>query len=118
MKSLKDPRHLKRRQIVKDLFAYSFNPQKVSPETHQVLEHLIEIDKKIEESAPLWPVDKLNKTDLAILRLGVYEMLFEKTPSKVIIDEAVELAKEFGTETAPSFVNGVLGNLLTNDQKS
>ena len=74
-----------------------------------------ELDSKIEASAPAWPVDKLNKVDLAILRLAVYELLYESTiPQKVVIDEAVELAKEFGSENSYGFVNGVLGDILEN----
>ena len=71
----------------------------------------MEIDNKIKSSATAWPIDKLNKIDLAILRLAIYEIDQENTPPKVIIDEAVELAKEFGSENSPSFVNGVLGTI-------
>ena len=71
-----------------------------------------EIDVKIADSAPQWPIDKLNKIDLAILRLAVHELQSSDTPPKVVIDEAVELAKEYGGENSPSFVNGVLGNIL------
>ena len=70
------------------------------------------LDDKIKKAAPAWPVDKLNRIDLAILRLAVYELTQSKTPPKVIIDEAVELAKEFGAESSPSFVNGVLGTIF------
>ena len=59
----------------------------------------------------MWPVDKLNKIDLAILRLAIYELENLEVPPKVVIDEAVELAKEFGSENSPSFVNGVLGTI-------
>ena len=69
------------------------------------------IDQKITESAPTWPIDKLNKIDLSILRLSVYELENTQTPPKVIIDEAVELAKELGAEASPSFINGVLGTI-------
>lgn len=70
------------------------------------------IDPIIIKTAPEWPLEKLNKTDLAILRLAVFEMTIEKKqPVKVIIDEAVELAKEIGSENSPSFVNGVLGTI-------
>ena len=55
-------------------------------------------------------MEKINKTDLAILRLAIYEIHYDKdVPAKVAIDEAVELAKEFGAEKSPGFVNGVLG---------
>lgn len=112
MKTSKDPRHIKRRKVVKILFAQIFTNQSKLPElAKKVLENKKEIDKIIKTSAPAWPVDNLNKVDLAILRLSVYELMNTNTPPKVIIDEAVELAKEFGSESSPSFVNGVLGTI-------
>lgn len=112
MKTAKDPRHKKRRDIVRKLFAQSFTPQVEMPDRVQkILAKLNKIDKKIEKAAPTWPIEKLNKIDLAILRLAVYELGHEKTPPKVIIDEAVELAKEFGSDNSPSFINGVLGTI-------
>ncbi len=77
----------------------------------EILKTQKKLDKEIEDAAPQWPLDKLNKIDLAILRLAVFELSNSKTPPKVIIDEAVELAKEFGAESTPSFVNGVLGTI-------
>lgn len=117
MKKRSDPRHLARRQTIKYLFGYSFGTKKGkkvrSKLTKGVLENLKEIDKIISCSAPLWPIDQIAKVDLAILRLAVFELVFGKTaPYKVVIDEAVELAKEFGSETSPSFVNGVLGTVV------
>ncbi len=113
MKTITDPRHLKRRSAVKELFAESFTAQSVhSVLTKKVIKNLSQIDKMIKDSAPSWPIDKLNKIDLAILRLAVFELIYEDdTPPKVIIDEAVELAKEFGGEASSSFVNGVLGSI-------
>ena len=70
------------------------------------------IDQYILKAAPRWPLERINKIDLAILRLAIWELCFQKKePPKVIIDEAVELAKEFGGENSPSFVNGVLGTI-------
>jgi len=113
MKTAKDPRHLKRQEIVKALFAESFTKQDSKPEkAKKVLKMQKELDKKIKVAAPSWPVDKLNKIDLAILRLAIFELEEEKAPPKVVIDEAVELAKEFGGESSPSFVNGVLGTIF------
>jgi len=112
MKSALDPRHKRRRQATKELFAYLFEPQKVGELASEVLKKQKKLDHEIEASAVEWPIDKLNKIDLAILRLAVYELKFTDTPSKVVIDEAVELAKEFGGESSPSFVNGVLGSIL------
>lgn len=114
MKTSSDPRHQERIHIVKDLFAHSFHQQKyTSTKTADVVRELKRIDKQIVEAAPEWPLSKVAKVDLAILRLAVYELLSHTgTPSKVVIDEAVELAKEFGGETSSSFVNGVLGTIM------
>lgn len=112
MKSALDPRHKRRRAAAKDLFAYSFNPQPVGALAKEVLDNADKLDPEIEESAKEWPIDKLNKIDLAILRLAVYELKLTDTPNKVVIDEAVELAKEFGGESSPAFINGVLGSIL------
>ncbi len=112
MKTSRDPRHQTRRIIVKQLFAESFTSQSKSSKTvKEVLKNKSSIDKKIAKAAPAWAIDKLNKIDLAILRLAVYELGMKKAPPKVIIDEAVELAKEFGGENSPSFINGVLGTI-------
>jgi N utilization substance protein B len=114
MKTSRDPRHVHRQRIVQTLFAQTFSEQPITdPKTAAVLENLDSINPTIERIAPEFPIDKLNKIDLAILRLGVYELLIEKTqPPKVIIDEAIELAKEYGGSTSPGFVNGALGKLL------
>ena len=113
MKTAKDPRHIKRRKVVKALFAESFAKQSSQPrEFKKIISNLFKIDRNIERAAPTWPIGKLNKIDLAVLRLAVYELTFTKTPPKVVIDEAVELAKEFGSENSAPFVNGVLGTIL------
>ena len=112
MKTAKDPRHKLRREVVKVLFAESFKNQENLPDmVKKVLKEIDTIDQKIQESATEWPVDKLNKVDHAILKLAVYELIEAKTQPKVVIDEAVEIAKEYGSETSPSFVNGVLGTI-------
>lgn len=81
--------------------------------TRRVIDNLSAIDSEIVAAAPEWPIERINKTDLAILRLAIFELLIQKKePPKVIIDEAVELGKEFGSENSASFVNGVLGNIL------
>lgn len=118
MKTAKDPRHQKRREAVKALFAESFTPQaKQGSLVKKIISKRQGLDKKIKSAAPMWPVDKLNKIDLAILRLAVYELEYKKTPPKVVIDEAVELAKEFGSDASPSFVNGVLGAIYKEGKK-
>lgn len=117
MKTSADPRHLRRREIVKSLFAESFTIQPQHSElVKKILSKKEEIDSEIQKAAPTWPTDKLNKVDLAILRLAVYELKLGETPPKVVIDEAVELAKEFGADASSSFVNGVLGTIFKGDE--
>ena len=71
------------------------------------------LDKLISVHAPEWPVDELAIIDRSILRIALWELaLSESTPLKVAINEAVELAKRFGSDSAPRFVNGVLGALV------
>lgn len=105
--------------VARQLFALTYAPdQEVDPRTKEVFSRKEEVDKLISDNAPEWPIDKLNKTDLAILRLAVYELIIEKSqPIKVIIDEAVELAKEMGSENSPGFVNGVLGSIVKDDPR-
>ena len=113
MKNPLDPRHKKRQKTVEDLFKIEFHKQRVLPYTKEILDKQKLIDGEIEKSAPEFPIEKINKVDLAILRLAVFELIIEKSqPQKVIIDEAIELAKEYGGETSPSFINGVLGNIV------
>lgn len=96
-----------------------FHKQRVNPATAAIMSRRKLIDKHIEKAAKQFPIDKINRADLAILRLAVYELLVEKRqPQKVIIDEAIELAKEFGGETSPSFVNGALGSIITHEKPS
>ena len=77
------------------------------------LEHLEQIDKLIRQQAEHWRLERMPPVDRNILRLAVYEFLFETdVPKLVILDEAIELAKEFGTEQSGRFVNGVLDGIL------
>lgn len=95
------------------LFSFSFNPKEVTPDIADIIGHLGQLDKQIAASAPEWPIDKIAKIDLAILRLAVYELtIANQEPPKVVIDEAIELAKEFGGDNSSKFVNGVLGTVL------
>ncbi|MGI6278522.1 MAG: transcription antitermination factor NusB [Patescibacteria group bacterium] len=121
MKTRRDPRHQQRQKLVKRLFAYSF--QGKNPKISQnnlikpIVDQLAKIDKKIVKAAPEFPLERLNRIDLAILRLAVFELLIEKKePIKVIIDEAIELAKEFGSEKSPGFINGALGAIVNNSK--
>lgn len=77
-----------------------------------VVRHVPEIDELLNENAKGWKTARMNKVDLTILRLAVYEMKWdEDVPDGVAINEAVELAKRFGGESSSSFVNGILGKL-------
>lgn len=113
MKTALDPRHRKRQEIIEDLFKVEFHRQPIGNAAKEVMARSQEIDEQIKVAAPEFPIDKINKVDLAILRLGVYELLIEaKEPPKVIIDEAIELAKEYGGENSPAFINGALGKVI------
>jgi N utilization substance protein B len=77
-----------------------------------VIENRAAIDQSIQRFAPAWPVAQINTVDRNILRLAIFEILFaKKVPVKVAINEAVELAKRFGGDNSPRFVNGVLGSV-------
>jgi transcription antitermination protein NusB len=76
------------------------------------------IDQVIVENAPEWPLDQIASIDRAVLRLGIYEVLYsDDVPPKVAINEAVEIAKAFGGENSGSFVNGVLGTVYRASDK-
>jgi N utilization substance protein B len=78
-----------------------------------VLRNKSELDVLIGKFAPAFPVQQMSVIDRNILRLAIFEILFNKTPIKVTINEAVELAKEFGSESSPRLINGVLGSITT-----
>lgn len=127
-------RHLARTIAMQSLYQWDFGGQK-TPDAHEivktnmaefapefddnnfadelvtlVIEKLPEIDEIITKYAPEWPINQITTVDRNILRVGVYELKFaEIIPSKVAINEAIELAKTFGGESSGRFVNGVLG---------
>jgi len=129
-------RHLSRSIVLQALFEWDLNDIEESL-VHEVLERNIaefaqnksdlpfmeklldgilqkqkELDEVIEKAAPEWPIDRIAPVDRNILRLGLYELLFadrKEVPAKVAINEAIELAKQFGGENSSRFVNGVLG---------
>lgn len=77
-----------------------------------VEEHREEIDTLIAERAEGWPLERLHSVDRNLLRLAIYELLYEEdVPPEVVIDEAVELAKKYGTERSPAFINGILDRI-------
>lgn len=80
-----------------------------------VARHEAELDKLLRPLAPEWPIDQIARMDRVILRMGLYELLYDAdVPPKVVINEAVELAKAFGGDNSSKFVNGVLGTALKN----
>jgi transcription antitermination protein NusB len=124
MKTPLDPRHKFRQKTVEELFSREFHTQKVSENAQKIMSENAQkimdqqalLDEQIQKAAVEFPIEKINKIDLAILRLAVYELLVvKKEPPRVIIDEAIELAKEYGGESSPSFINGALGKIINNE---
>ena len=131
-------RHLQRSVAMQSLFEWDFlgkkderareilghNIAEFAPGLEDTIfaEHLMEgtlrerqtIDKLIEKCAPEWPLEQVTVVDRNVLRLGIYELMFgnyDEVPPKVAINEAIELAKTFGSDASPRFVNGVLGTI-------
>lgn len=88
----------------------------VSRLAHGVLEQIADLDARIQPIAPDWPIEQIARIDRTILRMGLYELLHlaDIVPPKVVINEAVELAKAFGSDNSSKFVNGVLGTAFRN----
>ena len=129
-----DPRHNARRIALATLFSWSFLSQDLAqsarrfakileakPFDQELAKFLINgvvknkdyLDETISSTAPEWPIDQIARIDLVILRIAIFELLIaQNVPPKVAIDEAVELAKEFGSESSSKFVNGVLGTVV------
>ena len=130
-------RHISRSIVMQSLYEWDFGKQKtdlmslVKKNTEEfgagleetdfifelsegVLSKIETIDKIIEKTAPEWPLAQINLLDRNILRIGIYELLYEDTdavPPKVAINEAIELAKNYGGENSRKFINGVLGTV-------
>jgi N utilization substance protein B len=136
MKRVTDPRHLSREIALQRLFAQDFNKYNVNPNISEfnsddlanideiedyvlelvdtivkgVNENKESIDNLITQYAPQWPIEQMKLVDIQVLRIAIFEGFVGKiTPPKVAIDEAIELAKEFGEDVNGKFVNGVLG---------
>ena len=80
-----------------------------------VVSSIAQLDQIIEKAAPEWPINQINIVDRNVLRIGLYEILYskkEEVPPKVAINEAIELAKNFGGESSGKFINGVLGTVF------
>ena len=130
-------RHLLRTIALQSLYEWDFNDKKAEmiPEiiehnvrefghgledasfvtslVHGVIAKHDQIDPKIEKAAPEWPLDQVSIVDRNVLRLGIYELLYSggEIPPKVAINEAIEIAKAFGSDSSGKFVNGVLGTI-------
>lgn len=114
MKTAADPRHLNRIKAFKQIFAKSFLPQLVDNQLAiNSLSHQEEIDEIIKKCAPEWPLSQINRVDLSVMRLALYELIYKpEVPTKVVLDEAVEIAKRYGGASSSSFVNGALATAL------
>ncbi len=121
---MSDPRHERRIKVLQKLFACTFTQGNLErcllevgdEEFVEMLRQLPTLDEAIAQVAPERPLAEVNKIDLAILRLIMFESKHKKTPKKVLLNEAVELAKEFGSEGSSKFVNGALARLLLDEE--
>lgn len=115
-----DHRHQKRIKIVQNLYAHTFHRLKTDilpfpqiSKTYEIIKKTSKIDSLINRYAKKFKAEKIAKIDLAILRWAIYEFEQKELPPKVIIDEAIELAKELGAERSYAFINAILGKVLT-----
>jgi N utilization substance protein B len=132
-------RHLSRTIALQTLFAWDFNGRKeenladliadnfsnfapnfddggfVNDLVKGVAKNCDEVDKYIVKYATEWPLDQISAVDRNILRLGLYELIYTEIPPRVVINEAIEMAKSFGGDASGKFVNGVLGALYNDD---
>lgn len=113
MKSRNDPRHQKRIKSIQSLFAWGITHKTDDDSLLPIISEIKKIDELISGAAPKWPLDQVNKVELAILRYSIWELKNkDQTPAKVIMDEAIEIGKEFGDVNSSSFINAVLGNIF------
>ncbi|MCD8484259.1 transcription antitermination protein NusB [Candidatus Woesebacteria bacterium] len=128
MSTAQDSRHQKRIHRIEQTFSWQFYHEnsfgEVSELTNgqfadieQIIAHISEFDELILKYAPKHDIETFNKIDLAILRQALYELVYTETPPAVVIDEAVEISKEYGSEETASFVHGVLGNVVDDRRK-
>lgn len=132
-------RHLSRIIVMQSLFEWDFRPKTsileiakrnikafneecdvkyIDVSLRGIIKNIKEIDKIISQAAPEWPLDQIAALDKSILRVAVYELVFSSdVPPKVVINEAVELGKTYGSENSYKFINGVLGTLFKQDER-
>jgi N utilization substance protein B len=130
-------RHLSRTLAMQTLFVWDFNKKSknldeimqenfanfapdfddggfVKELINGISKHIDDIDNYIKKYAPEWPIDQITGIDRNVLRLGIYELVFSTTiPPKVAINEAIEVAKNFGGDSSGKFINGVLGSIYS-----
>lgn len=100
-------------EIIHNVIMSEENQDFLKNKVHAVMSKIPELDGKIDEVAEGWKTKRMGKAELIILRLALYEILYdEDVPEKVAINEAVELAKKYGGNEAPAFINGVLAKLV------
>lgn len=123
---MSDVRHNRRVKLMQDLFACTFNTKNTElcleekPEESTIvaiINNIEAIDAKIKQAAPERPLSEINKVDLSILRLIVHESDTKKTPKKVLLNEAIEMAKYYSAENSPGFVNGALAKIILEDKE-
>ena len=85
---------------------------RIDPLVDGVAESLVELDERITKASANWRLERMTRVDRNLLRLGAYEIRYSDTPDRVAINEAVELAKRYGTANSPQFINGLLDKLL------
>lgn len=129
-------RRLQREHIFKLIFSYAFDIKEdfaehmtyyldeietddqgsldyIREKSLKIVDIMEEIDSRINDKTKDWTTDRIGKVEVAIIRLAVYEIFYDdEVPSSVAINEAIELAKKFGGDSAPSFINGVLANMV------
>lgn len=132
-------RHLSRIIVMQSLFEWDFRPQTniydiakrnikafdeecdvefINTSLRGIIKNIQEIDKIISQAAPEWPLEQIATLDKSILRVAVFELVFSNdVPPKVVINEAVELGKTYGSENSYKFINGVLGTLFKQDDR-
>lgn len=100
-------------EIIHDVTMSKGNSAYLTDKAQAVMSMIPELDTKLDEVTKGWKTNRMGKAELTILRLALYEILFdEDVPEKVAINEAVELAKKYGGNEAPAFINGVLAKLV------
>lgn len=94
-----------------NFMALKINKSILEKQIFDLTNNLLDIDERIKACSENWEISRIDKVDLAILRLAIYEILFDDVPKKVAINEAIELSKEYSSEKSYRFINAVLGKI-------